>query len=361
MGSSNELDDFFTETDKMVLELLSGVSVNQTVGQRKGSMVLTRVYRNAHMFELEAGVRQALRTLGMRYKTSDGIERAAFAVIADAGRANEIYSGLDKDGWLLEGVRKKPSKAVAYEDLRDIPCLVFLCQRGRMGDTFPPSLSILDFRIRSGGCYSTFIQEMGRACRYVQPLQGHPGFVLSANDLVLSKDAIQARFGDRSYVVYDDEDEVVHKCGRISQYILRQCKVGYLVRPLMHRFPVCIISDRIAKVINEAALLQGWVKLAEDREKLGPAWGMAHCLGMKSTDQMTFPDTLFDQRLDLLQESREKFLCTSSTQVANINPLHSYERFTTNLTSRMDSSRGSRGHYDQENSEKIKNRFVLHA
>ena len=35
-----------------------------------------------------------------------------------------------------------------------------------MGDTFPPSFDCLDLRIRVSDNLSTFVQEVGRLCRY---------------------------------------------------------------------------------------------------------------------------------------------------------------------------------------------------
>src|SRR5690606_20465345 len=57
-----------------------------------------------------------------------------------------------------------------YEDLEDLPCILVLCEKGRMGDTFPFSFNCMDLRIRyttkSIPLLTCFIQEMGRMCRY---------------------------------------------------------------------------------------------------------------------------------------------------------------------------------------------------
>ncbi|GBG30758.1 GREB1-like protein [Hondaea fermentalgiana] len=71
---------------------------------------------------------------------------------------------------LGEAPRSSPSKAVQktakYEDLENLPTIVILCEKGRMGDTFPHSFRFLDIRLRSSKTYSTFVQEFGRVCRY---------------------------------------------------------------------------------------------------------------------------------------------------------------------------------------------------
>jgi len=58
-----------------------------------------------------------------------------------------------------------------YEDLENLPCLLILVDKGRMGDTFPPSFDCLDLRLSydSKPLYlSTIIQELGRICRYAK-------------------------------------------------------------------------------------------------------------------------------------------------------------------------------------------------
>lgn len=43
----------------------------------------------------------------------------------------------------------KPSKTgLSYEDLLGVPCLLILCEKGRMGDTFPHTFDCLDMRLR---------------------------------------------------------------------------------------------------------------------------------------------------------------------------------------------------------------------
>ncbi|GBG34092.1 GREB1-like protein [Hondaea fermentalgiana] len=57
-------------------------------------------------------------------------------------------------------------KTAKYEDLENLPTIVILCEKGRMGDTFPHSFRFLDIRLRSSKTYSTFVQDFGRVCRY---------------------------------------------------------------------------------------------------------------------------------------------------------------------------------------------------
>lgn len=63
-------------------------------------------------------------------------------------------------------IAERHTKALTYSQLESLPCLLVLCEKGRMGDTFPFSFACLDFRVRCADCLSTTIQELGRLCRY---------------------------------------------------------------------------------------------------------------------------------------------------------------------------------------------------
>ena len=56
-----------------------------------------------------------------------------------------------------------------FSDLDRLPCIVILVEKGRLGDTFPPSLNVMDLRSRHQKrppFMSSLIQELGRICRY---------------------------------------------------------------------------------------------------------------------------------------------------------------------------------------------------
>jgi hypothetical protein len=60
-------------------------------------------------------------------------------------------------------------KIETYSDLNDLPCILILCEKGRMGDTFPASLRYYDLRLRYGstcGNRASAEQDLGRAFRY---------------------------------------------------------------------------------------------------------------------------------------------------------------------------------------------------
>ena len=53
---------------------------------------------------------------------------------------------------VMQGIKYsnlKPARAgLSYEDLLGVPCLLILCEKGRMGDTFPHTFDCLDMRLR---------------------------------------------------------------------------------------------------------------------------------------------------------------------------------------------------------------------
>ena len=174
-------------------------------------MILMRVYENQENMTMQTVLRDALEKLGL---VGDGGVRAfsvlsdiSNTVIADAiepyflnhhdlrraihGDGSRLW-GFDSDGEVtelpLDGSKRtlkhtltaklssyaedsargmRPPKAeLGYEDLHNLPMLLIVTEKARMGDTFPHSLASLDLRMRTGGTLVAFVQELGRMCRY---------------------------------------------------------------------------------------------------------------------------------------------------------------------------------------------------
>jgi len=56
-----------------------------------------------------------------------------------------------------------------FSDLNKLPCIVIVVEKGRMGDTYPPSFNAMDLRVRqleSAPTLNALVQELGRLCRY---------------------------------------------------------------------------------------------------------------------------------------------------------------------------------------------------
>jgi hypothetical protein len=69
----------------------------------------------------------------------------------------------------LDRLEKDREFPQSYEDLNDLPCILILCERGKMGDTFPKSLRYYDLRMKyANACAlrAPVEQDLGRAFRY---------------------------------------------------------------------------------------------------------------------------------------------------------------------------------------------------
>lgn len=63
---------------------------------------------------------------------------------------------------------KRHRRVRCYEDLNEIPCILILRMKGRMGDTFPDSFDCLDDRASSSNekDLAPLVQKLGRLCHY---------------------------------------------------------------------------------------------------------------------------------------------------------------------------------------------------
>ena len=61
-------------------------------------------------------------------------------------------------GYLQARRKDKQPAMLQYSDLHRLPCILILCEKGRMGDTFPPTFRCLDLRIRTSENHTTFVQ-----------------------------------------------------------------------------------------------------------------------------------------------------------------------------------------------------------
>ena len=75
-----------------------------------------------------------------------------------------------------KGVAVEDLQVNKYSDLEGLPCILILCEKGKMGDTFPRSLRFYDLRLRYANSWTqraAAVQDLGRAFRYVSPGQEH--------------------------------------------------------------------------------------------------------------------------------------------------------------------------------------------
>jgi hypothetical protein len=110
------------------------------------------------------------------------------------------------------GKKKKVAVDIDYVDLHGIPCILVLCERGRMGDTFPHAFN-LDMRIRSAIDHSTLIQELGRLCGY-RPVQEKSLLELGKEDIVSGTESSGTSDGSASLDISDSEEKLKsNPCG----------------------------------------------------------------------------------------------------------------------------------------------------
>ena len=92
---------------------------------------------------------------------------------------------------LKAGLNGSKAATLQYSDLHGVPCLLVLCEKGRMGDTFPETFCCLDLRIRTSDNHTTFVQEIGRLCRYpaCSPSESCQMSITAGSDGLVSLDA----------------------------------------------------------------------------------------------------------------------------------------------------------------------------
>ena len=178
-------------TRQLVEDLCSGVRRSD----RTGCMVIIRT-------PIEAGIKGA-RMLARQLRKA---RRAAgldgtFAVIVDvdARVADSFNEAIDRDmpGSRMAMARwrdpaaKEPLRVTLHTDLADLPCILILCEKGKMGDSFPASFRYYDLRLRytaQCGSRAALEQDLGRACRY-QPASEYERRRYPLPTIMLSREA----------------------------------------------------------------------------------------------------------------------------------------------------------------------------
>jgi hypothetical protein len=214
--STTDDDSWYTESDRNV-HLLLDQKRHGSTGCIWGRMILMRVYENQENMTIQTILRDALQKLGLEAPPRpDGKQPArAFSVLSDIAEtviedAIEPYflkdhdlrraTAVDSESslWALVDDRvtelprdskaitlskiladkkfkveqqvakgiQMPKAELGYTDLHNLPMLLIVTEKARMGDTFPHSLATLDLRMRTGGTLVAFVQELGRMCRY---------------------------------------------------------------------------------------------------------------------------------------------------------------------------------------------------
>lgn len=175
--STSAEHSWFNETDRVLRDLVSEDS-----NSGHGHMIVMRVYEKEEQLSMQHCLRQAMGKLQLHNGSpSDPL----FSVVSDNGNTNlsqdieECFrkrfnlraegTGVFTLNDRMNELRALPGSrntSLSYEDLLNVPMILILCEKGRMGDTFPHSLGCFDLRLRVAGFFSSFEQELGRLCRY---------------------------------------------------------------------------------------------------------------------------------------------------------------------------------------------------
>jgi hypothetical protein len=171
-------------TLKIVKDLLNveNESGARPFPKHNGCMVLVRVTSIKLGKDMAAELRKARDCLGFQ-------QRFAILIDVDEKSAGGMEKMLKDDsskksqefGWLnrLRLINGNPDsyKPESYEDLQDLPVILILCEKGKMGDTFPKSLRYYDLRMRyANSCdiRAPVEQDLGRAFRYGPETNEYP-------------------------------------------------------------------------------------------------------------------------------------------------------------------------------------------
>ena len=149
-------------TRRMVHDLLHANVVDDEHGGRaiKGCMIPFRTsYGESEKAEIYA---DAIR----KFQSKHGLVHR-FSVITDIDQRKSSFGNKISS----EMKRRFPERDYdKYEDLADIPCILILCDKEKMGDTFPQSLRYYDLRLRYNSKTTLnrapVEQDLGRAFGY---------------------------------------------------------------------------------------------------------------------------------------------------------------------------------------------------
>eukprot|EP00742_Colponemidia_sp_Colp-10_P010277 GILJ01011283.1.p1 GENE.GILJ01011283.1~~GILJ01011283.1.p1 ORF type:complete len:1247 (+),score=156.46 GILJ01011283.1:102-3743(+) len=164
MNAVQQRSDETVRTTQCSIDMIQNLLHPRTDGT--GVMVLLRVVANNHGLQIYNALQKHRNLLGLQQQ---------FEIILDVGDVT-LTNKKSLDGLLspyfLDRLRKFRNDPTflpkTYEDLVDLPCILILCNKGRMGDTFPPSLQYYDLRLRysSRPTRAYLEQDIGRICRY---------------------------------------------------------------------------------------------------------------------------------------------------------------------------------------------------
>jgi hypothetical protein len=263
---------WFTETDRIVRMLVAERS--------PAPMVLMRVFDTDENMAMQIVLRHALQVCGLVISRPGNRSVPAFSVISDTsetslltqiedhyrydynvGEGSDVIHVQDivakreraaSEAAVAAGKVRKANPDLKYEDLLNVPCLIILCEKGRMGDTFPHTLRTLDLRLRTGGTASCFLQEIGRMCRY--PRTQDPEVVLDVQQVMdycaeASHGVIVSAANTQQFL------GVARTAADVERVVRAACPVAQLpvlLAQIVHPLPCALIDPKVMKAIRMA-------------------------------------------------------------------------------------------------------------
>ena len=156
------------DTQDIVADLL-----NKDEENGRGGLHVIRFKYTATAVAFQKGVDTILRTVG---------ESDLFAVLQNTSKrpldADQLPATFRERAaeWRGEKLEDMPDFPSQFEDLNQVPCLLMIVGKGRLGDTFPASMRTWDLRPRYSTklTQSTFEQDAGRCFGYTDCRDGKP-------------------------------------------------------------------------------------------------------------------------------------------------------------------------------------------
>ncbi|KAG2386909.1 hypothetical protein C9374_001944 [Naegleria lovaniensis] len=175
-----------SHTGKLVHDLLESGKINGSKsisGQMKILRITTTEFANTVVSMLKFSVTKlaslsgyilpdVLIDTGEKPLTLDQLSVVTRLKLAEKILSTEDYELFQKNPARLS----KEKKSLEYINLQNFPCILILVAKGRQGDTFPQSFDCLDMRAKGDSLpnYSSFTQEFGRLCRYIDDTDKKP-------------------------------------------------------------------------------------------------------------------------------------------------------------------------------------------
>jgi hypothetical protein len=283
-ANTTATESWYTESDRIIKRLLLRsplLSPTEDGTQPFAPMILLRVYDNDENLSMQRILRHARDCCFPRIQNMGPNNIVAFSVLGDIS-GTSIFTSMEdyfkntfrirRNGELttLSKVQRSKTEHVAtdlnYQELEGIPMLVLLCEKGRMGDTFPHNFQVFDLRVRTANAATSFIQEIGRLCRYPAFYgEVHEILELTPNGLIGNfndDEDFQAQYphGVMVFGVNDRVDEPINVAETLYQlnYVVHATGheenpyTKWYIKHLKYPLPVALIDGKALAHIGEA-------------------------------------------------------------------------------------------------------------